>query len=1757
MTLQWTTLNKLFLWREEHTPDNLAFTFLRDAEDREEAWTYRELGAKARKIAGALQSGGWTGKCVLLLYPPGPDFIAAFWGCLLAQAIAVPLYPPRSNHNLLRLKAILQDSGAQVVLTVRSALDRMRPFLAADSQFSQLRYIATDVLEAGLAVNWKCADAGADAVAFVQYTSGSTDEPRGVIVSHLNALENQVQICQAFGQDENSVIAGWLPLYHDMGLIGNVIHPLYVGARCVLMSHLAFLQCPIRWVQMISRFRASASGGPDFAYDLCTRKVSDEDVLSLDLSSWKVAFNGAEPVRHETLRRFTEKFEGAGFSSKAFSPCYGLAEATLLVSGKTGGQTPFCLELDADSLRANSVRSVTDTAHATRIVSCGPAAPGNKIVIVDPQSLRPVSPDQIGEIWVSGPSIAQGYWNRSDVTSSIFRAGIPGDDADYLRTGDLGFLSDGELFVTGRLKDLIIIRGRNYYPQDIENTVAAAHPALSSGSGAAFSIEVRGEERLIIVQEAGRGQEKKISGALDAVRNLVREQHEVQPYGIVVIRLGGIPKTSSGKIQRRVCRKLFLEGRLPRIVEWRADLPEIAPAPAAQALRPTTLADCELWLINKIAIASSVIRDNIDLGAPLAGFIDSLGAVELGCAMESEFGRAIPLSSLLGGKTGNQIAQELFDGSGRPSVQVGEKKSAWAGQEQDYPLSAGQQSLWFLHEIAHDSVAYNLSFAARIPVDIDVSVLREALEMLVRRHAALRTSFHATGNQVLQRVESGRGLFFQEIDATNWTDAVVATRLEHESDFHFNLESDFLFRVLLLRRAASEYVITFVLHHIIADLWSMAILLRELTAMYAARMSGQTLVPAEPESSYSNFVRWQQQLLRSPAGEDLLTWWKNQLAGDLPVLNLPTDRPRSSVQTYNGSSVSFRIDEELSSAIKRTASRNGVTSYTALLAAFQVLLCRYSGQEEILVGSPASGRTKGDWAGVFGYFVNTLVIRSRIDPRQPFLSLLAQVRESVLQALDHQDYPFSTLVERVRPERDASRSPLFQAMFTFQNTFSQEDEIFAFALREPGVLLESHGLVLESMQSESRGALADVMLVMAERQQLFSGFLQYNVDLFDRETIDRMVRHWRNLLRGIAADPAVRLGDLCLLDEAERRQLVTEWNATQLDYGRFVSVGDLIDEQARRTPNNIAVQFGEQQLTYSELSRRASLLGAYLKRESVGPDDRVGILMERSLEMVVALLGIWKAGGAYLPLEPDYPEERLNYMLIAARAAVVLVQEKTAHKLPAFGGRVLRLDSDWFANAAGSAGNNRTDVEPENLAYVIFTSGSTGRPKGVMSTHGGLRNKLLWRQKTFKLDSSDCLLQKTPFGFDVSVWEFFWPLMVGARLVLANPVGHRDPVYISQAIETFGVTTVHFVPSMLRLFLQAGETGRCEKLLRIFTSGESLPADLALSCLAAIPASLHNLYGPTEASIEITHWPCDMEAIKKVVPIGNPIDNCQVYVLDENMTPAPVNVPGELYLGGLGVARGYIQAPDLTAERFVPDPFTGNGARLYRTGDQARYRPDGNVEFLGRLDSQIKLRGNRIELGEIEAALRQLAAVHDAHVVLMGYNGGERLLAAVAAQPQATAAELRDALKLQLPEYMVPSDFLLLEKLPLTPNGKLDRKALLAPAPQKAGHFTGPRNKIEEELVRTWMEVLGIGQVGVEDDFFALGGHSLLAAQVLLRVKEIFHVEVPLRCLFESPTIAAISELVNALMENKAADRVMEEPKIRKLHRKSVKIHDL
>jgi amino acid adenylation domain-containing protein len=789
------------------------------------------------------------------------------------------------------------------------------------------------------------------------------------------------------------------------------------------------------------------------------------------------------------------------------------------------------------------------------------------------------------------------------------------------------------------------------------------------------------------------------------------------------------------------------------------------------------------------------------------------------------------------------------------------------------------------------------------------------------------------------------------------------------------------------------------------------------------------------------------------------------------------------------------------------------------------LLYRHSGQSDVLVGTPIANRNRREIEPLVGFFVNTLVMRSRLSGGASFNELLGQVRETALGAYAHQDVPFEKLVEELQPERSLSHSPLFQVMFILQNT--------------PTEALEMPGLTLGPAGEDGDAPLArfDLTLEMSEDGERLGGSLEYNTDLFDKAAVERLIGHFRMLLAVVAADREQTLDGILLLTEAERRQALVEWNETRADYpAAGAGVQQLFEAQAGRTPGAVAIEFRGARLTYAELNARADRLARRLRGLGVGAEVLVGICVERSVEMVVGLLGILKAGGAYVPLDPAYPLERLRYMAASAGASVMLTAGGAAAVAAecAGGARVVRLDEEW-AESGEPCESGGAAPFGDGLAYVIYTSGSTGQPKGAMNTHAGILNRLLWMEETYRLTADDRVLQKTPFSFDVSVWEFFWPLMTGARLVVAEPGGHQDSRYLVELIREAGITVLHFVPSMLQVFIEEPGVERCVSIRQIVSSGEALSASLQRRVQERLPwAELDNLYGPTEAAVDVTRWRCERGSERAVVPIGRPIANTQMYVLDTGLEPAPIGTLGELYIGGVNVGRGYLGRPALTAERFVPHPHGERGGeRLYRTGDLGRYLPDGGIEYAGRVDHQVKVRGNRIELGEVEAALEGHRGVREAVVCVAG--GDDLLVGYVVknGEASATAEELREHLRRRLPEYMVPTFFMELPELPLSPNGKIDRRALPQPGAAERARktFVAARTPVEEALASIWSEVLGVEQVGVGDNFFDLGGHSLLATRVVSRVREVFQVEVPLKKFFEAATVRELGQHVQALLQ--------------------------
>ncbi|QDL09660.1 non-ribosomal peptide synthetase [Brasilonema octagenarum UFV-E1] len=1044
----------------------------------------------------------------------------------------------------------------------------------------------------------------------------------------------------------------------------------------------------------------------------------------------------------------------------------------------------------------------------------------------------------------------------------------------------------------------------------------------------------------------------------------------------------------------------------------------------------------------------------------------------------------------------------------------------------ELPLSFAQQRLWFLHQLSPDSRSYNMLLILRLEGSLNIVALEQSLGELVCRHEILRTNFPTVDGKPVQRIAPFTALTLPVYDLQGLSVQEQSDRIRQMANSQasdpFDLAVGPLVQFTLLQLSNQKYVLLLKMHHIIYDGWSLNIFNRELSQLYAAFTQGLPNPLPELPIQYADFAVWQRQWLTGEVLERQLNYWQKQLAGVPGVLELPTDKPRPPVQTFRGGVERFQLDHHLTQRLKQLSQESDATLFMTLLAAFLVLISRYSGQLDIVVGSAIANRNNKSVEQLMGFFANTLALRGDLSGNPSFADFLVQVRQTTLSAYSHQDLPFEMLVEKLQPERDLSRNPLVQVMFALQNASLSFGDL-------PGLTIQNMSAPIDEM------VRFDLEVNYWEVSGGLEGVWSYSADLFDATTITRIAQNFQTLLQAIVANPKERIAELPLLTTAERHQLLVEWNNTQVDYPGEKCIHQLFEEQVERTPDAVAVVFENQKLTYRELNQRANKIAHYLKTLDVKPDVLVGICMERSLEMVIGILAIIKAGGAYVPLDPTYPKERLAFMLADAQVSVLLVQPHLVPELPPHQAQVVCIDSASQEFAAYSPQNPINEVTTENLAYVIYTSGSTGKPKGAMNTHKGLCNRLLWMQDTYQLTATDKVLQKTPFSFDVSVWEFFWPLFTGASLIIARPGGHQDSRYLAQLIAQEKITTVHFVPSMLQVFLEETELEKCGSIKRVICSGEALSINLEKCFFERLNAELHNLYGPTEAAIDVTFWACQPNSNEKLVPIGRPIANTQIYILDKHLQPVPIGVSGELHIGGVGLARGYWNKPQLTQEKFISSPFEA-GKYLYKTGDLARYRSDGNIEYLGRIDHQVKIRGFRIELGEIEALLASHPDVWESVVMLREDEPGDkRLVAYVVPQIEQspTVTELRQFLKAKLPEYMIPSAFVLLQSLPLTPNGKVDRHALPKPELDSTllEKFVAPRTPIEEMLAQIWAQVLKVEQVGIHNNFFELGGHSLLATQLVSRIRNIFKVELPLRSLFAAATVAELAQEIEQLQQ--------------------------
>jgi acyl-CoA synthetase (AMP-forming)/AMP-acid ligase II/acyl carrier protein len=1113
-----TTLVELLRLRANSRSNGANYIFSNDGESEEIRWSYSDLDMVARSIAAFLQSRSLAGKHAVLLYPPGLEFVGAFFGCLYAGVVAVPAYPPdpaRLNRSLPRFQAIVADSNAAVVLTTQSILSKVEPLLSQ----AGLRFVATDLIERNHAVQWRTPNVTEETIAFLQYTSGSTGNPKGVMLSHKNLLHNAGLVYSAVQHSDGDKYVSWLPAFHDMGFMAGILQPLYAEIPIISMPPIAFLHKPFRWLQAISRHKATTSGGPNFAYDLCVRKISDKERASLDLSSWSVAFNGAEPIRPETIDRFAAAFEPSGFKREAFFPCYGLAEATLIVSAGAKADPPDFRRAHARELEGNRFVE-NDSEDARLLVGCGRALVEQGIAIVDPVSLTECPEGDVGEIWVQGSSVARGYWNQPEETARVFGARLCGADSDgrtFLRTGDLGVIKDGELFVTGRIKDLIIIRGRNLYPQDVEATAERSHAALRPGCNAAFSIDVGSQERMVVVQEVTGG--SNFDEIIGSLCKAVVDEHEVQLYAVALIGAGIITKTSSGKIQRRACKEEFLNGSLSFLHRWQMpDADEFTEDISSGAPLSRDFEGIKRWLASQLAAKLRVDLSEVDPCQPIARYgVDSLLAVELRHTIETGLSVTLPMDDLLHNYSIDQLAERI---NAQPLSDPATSSSTISpvSRSKTHAASFDQQEFWMLEQMEPRRPYFNIAVAFRFIGPVNIEALEYSFGQVVQRHESLNTTFDFADDGLHQIIRPSEPFALHKEDLRgspeNGREGRMVARMVEEARRPFDFRKGPLLRVSLFRMGEQEHALLLVVHHIISDGWSVGVILRELSIFYNSYVT-QT-VPDLPELpvQFADFARWQRKRLESRESSDWLAYWSERLRGCKFSLSLPLDFPRPKSSSHRGAPQSIVLDKSLHESLKEMSQRQGVTPFVTLLAAFKALLYYYCNQEDIVVITPAANRELIETVGLVGCLRNLLVLRTKLQGRLQFKELIQRVDNVWLEAYVHRHVPLGKLIESLQPKKPRNNAPLFPAMFAFQS----------FPAEPPNLVGLSSSTVEVPLETSNRDL---TLYVDAYGEDLVCRF-EYDTELFKAETIADMAETFSRILKNAACFPDQPLSNIAI-----------------------------------------------------------------------------------------------------------------------------------------------------------------------------------------------------------------------------------------------------------------------------------------------------------------------------------------------------------------------------------------------------------------------------------------------------------------------------------------------------------------------------------------------------------------------------------------------------------------------------------------------------
>jgi amino acid adenylation domain-containing protein len=1620
--------------------------------------TYRELNTKANQLANYLQKLEVGPEVIVgICLERSLEMVVGLLGILKAGGAYVPLDPAYPQE---RLAYILEDTQTPLILTTKPLVKNLATHQAqAICLDSDWEIIAQNSSEKPVT------QVTADNLSYIIYTSGSTGQPKGVMITHRGICNTLNWRQKTFKLAQKDKVLQTISFSFDPS-VWQIFWPLSFGAQLIM---------------------ARPGGHQDPTYLIKTIVEQQITIIALVPSIMRVLLEEEEFENCRCLRHITSGGEALPIElverffvrlklDNVLVNCYGPTEAAI-------DATFWTCQRGTNYIFAPIGRSIANT----------------EIYILD-EDLQLVPVGEAGELHIAGVGLARGYLNRSELTNEKFICS-PFENSKFDRlykTGDLArYLPDGNIEFLGRIDQQVKIRGFRIELGEIE-AILAQHPALKQ-TLVIDREDVPGNKRLVAYMVAQPGQVPTQS----ELRRFLQDKLPEYMVPAAFVLLDTIPLNPNGKVDRRA-----LPAPDPSSLSLATDF--VAPRTTKEEILAA------IWG-QVLGIEQIGIYDNFfELGG------HSLLATQVISRIRQALAVEISLQSLFAHPTIAEFAevinQHQFAGSYLELQTIPKLVN-----RESIPLSFAQQRMWFWEQLQPGNSIYHVAEALHLQGNLNVEVLQQSLDVIVAHHEALRTNFITQDGNPVQVIQKPFPVELLIFNLQNYSHSdrhnQIENLLQQQTQRPFNFASDLMLRGCLLQIDEQEHILLLVMHHIASDGWSMGILWQQLAELYQAFLSNQPNPIAELPIQYADYAVWQRQWLKGEVLENQLHYWKQQLAGAAPVIELPTDRPRPPIQSYQGKKQAFTLPQNLSQSLQKLSQQEGVTMFMTLLAALQTLLYRYSGQEDILVGSAIAGRNHAELEGLIGFFVNTLVLRSHLGGNPTFRDLLAQVRTVALDAYAHSDLPFEKLVEELQPERSLSHHPLFQVMFVLQNAFNQG--------------LQLPGISLTSLELDSCRAKFDLTLELQETADGIKGTIEYNTDLFDPATINRMLGHFQSLLAGIVAHPEQPISELPLLTPAEHHQLLQEWNNTQTNYPPRQCIHQLFEAQVETTPDAVAIVLGQQQLTYQQLNQRANQLAHHLQSLGVGPEVMVGLCAQRSLEAVIALLAILKAGGAYLPLDPIYPPERLSWMLEDAQVSVLLTQQHLKDRLPLSPAKVICLDSDAEMFTRHSQKNTLSRTTPDNLAYVIYTSGSTGRPKGVTIPHRGVV-RLVKDTNYVNLSTQDVFLQLAPISFDASTFEIWGCLLNGGKLAVMPPHTPSLPE-LAQALKDYSVTVLWLTAGLFHLMVDE-YVEDLRQVRQLLAGGDVLSVPHVQKLLqGASQCRLINGYGPTENTTFTCCYALDHNTpINGSIPIGRAIANTQTYILDRNLQPLPIGVPGELYIGGDGLARGYLHQPELTNQKFIPHPFSNQpGDKLYKTGDLVRYLPDGNIEFLGRLDYQVKIRGFRIELAEIEAALDQHPSVLKTVVMAReDIPGDKRLVAYIVPHENLAPSipELRQFLQQQLPEYMVPSAFVVLDILPLTPNGKVDRRALPAPDTSSlnlATEIVAPRNQVERQLTEIWQQILGIQTISIKDNFFDLGGHSLLAIKLFWQVEQIFGKNLPLATLFQSGTIEALSKIIS------------------------------